>query len=58
MRNHLSEPSDMQMTVVHPPPVQEMKSGESQDSASSAPGAPSVQSSGNGEHTGLEIQPV
>ncbi|XP_034905688.1 cell number regulator 6 [Populus alba] len=58
MRNHLSDPTDMQMTVVNPPPVQEMKSGESQDSASSAPDAPSVQSSGNGEHTGLEIQPV
>ncbi|KAL9396730.1 hypothetical protein Peur_010983 [Populus x canadensis] len=58
MRNHLSDPADMQMTVVNPPPVQEMKSGESQDSASSAPDAPSVQSSGNVEHTGLEIQPV
>lgn len=46
MRNHLSDNTSMQMTVVNPPPVQEMNSEESKNSASTT----------HGEHTGLEIQ--
>ncbi|XWS35634.1 hypothetical protein CRYUN_Cryun20dG0013700 [Craigia yunnanensis] len=50
MKNHLCDNSEMQMTIVKPPPVQEMNS----DDPKQEPAA----SSRNGEHTKLEIQPV
>ncbi|KAF2303523.1 hypothetical protein GH714_018977 [Hevea brasiliensis] len=52
MKNHLSENAAMQMTVVNPPPAQQMNSGGSQESASDD------QSTRNGAHTNLEIQPL
>ncbi|PRQ57433.1 putative PLAC8 motif-containing protein [Rosa chinensis] len=61
MRGHLSDSSSMAMTVVNPPPVQEMSSSEKKDAA-----APSAESSGQGntnstqENTNMELalQPV
>lgn len=52
MRSHLSDNVAMSATVVNPPPVQEMNSGEKKEIASSP------QSSTNTEHTNLELQPV
>lgn len=53
MKNHLSDTSSMAITVVDPPPVQEMNSGEKKDAS------PSAESSGN-ENTNMELalQPV
>ncbi|KAG2672193.1 hypothetical protein I3843_13G027800 [Carya illinoinensis] len=48
MKNHLSDNAAVAMTVVNPPPVQEMNAGEE-----SAPSAPE-----NGEQSNLEIQPL
>lgn len=53
MMNHLSDDSDVQMTVVNPPPVQEMNSGENKESFSLAP-LPSTFS----EQTNMELQAV
>ncbi|KAJ4827640.1 Cell number regulator 6 [Turnera subulata] len=59
MKKHLSADSDaMQMTIVNPPPVQEMNSADNQDSTSSATLALPAPTSGNVKHTNLEIQPV
>ncbi|XWS32393.1 hypothetical protein CRYUN_Cryun23aG0155700 [Craigia yunnanensis] len=59
MRNHLSDNSETQMTIVKPPPVQEMNSDDrKQESASSSSPSPSAASSGKDENTKLEIQPV
>lgn len=52
LKNHLSDNAAVAMTVTNPPPVQEMKTGENKESASSA------SSSGNGERRDLEIQPL
>ncbi|KAJ9171215.1 hypothetical protein P3X46_014608 [Hevea brasiliensis] len=52
MKNNLSENAAMQMTVVNPPPAQQMNFGESQESASDD------QSTRNDAHNNLEIQPV
>ncbi|KAJ0053497.1 hypothetical protein Pint_00152 [Pistacia integerrima] len=49
MRNHLAENTLSQEAVVNPPPVQEMNSGENNQSAQSAP-------SSNDEHRNLELQ--
>jgi hypothetical protein len=49
LKNHLSDNSAVAMTVVNPPPVQEMNSGENKETATS---------SGNGEQSNLEIQPL
>lgn len=53
MKNHLSDTSSMAITVVDPPPVQEMNAGEKKDAS------PSAESSGN-ENTNMELalQPV
>lgn len=52
MKNHLSENWATQMTVVNPPPSQQMNSGGNQESASD------YQSTRNGSHIHLEIEPV
>ncbi|RVW97204.1 Cell number regulator 6 [Vitis vinifera] len=50
MKGHLSSNSAMPMTIVNPPPVQEMDAGGNQEAAPS---------SKNGtEHTTMEIQPL
>ncbi|KAJ0113394.1 hypothetical protein Patl1_00160 [Pistacia atlantica] len=49
MKNHLAENTLSQEAVVNPPPVQEMNSGENNQSAQSAP-------SSNDEHRNLELQ--
>ncbi|XP_050203289.1 cell number regulator 6 [Mercurialis annua] len=54
MKSRLSDNSAMQMTVVNPPPVQQMNSDEN----SSASPATDAQSSRDGERTNLEIQRV
>lgn len=51
MKNHLSDNAAVPMTVVNPPPVQEMNTSENKESA------PPAQSS-NGELRDLEIQPL
>lgn len=51
MKNHLSDGAVSQMTIVNPPPVQEMDSNENKDSAASAPPK-------HGEHTNMEMQPL
>ncbi|GLT60223.1 hypothetical protein SLA2020_329980 [Shorea laevis] len=56
MKNHLSDSADMQMTVVRPPPAQEMSTDENQESASAV--VVSAPSSGNDDQSKLEIQPV
>ena len=53
MKNHLSDNADVAMTIVNPPPVQEMSTGENKETEPSAAAA----SSGNGEQSNLEIQP-
>jgi hypothetical protein len=53
MKNHLSDNAAVAMTVVNPPPVQEMSTGENKENEPSA-----AASSGNGEQTNLEIQPL
>lgn len=53
MKNHLSDNADVAMTIVNPPPVQEMSTGETKETELSAATA----SSGNGEQSNLEIQP-
>ncbi|KAM7274763.1 hypothetical protein ACFE04_016629 [Oxalis oulophora] len=56
MKNRLSDNfSSMALTVVNPPPVQEMNSNEKQESAQSNPSSPS---SGNTEHKNMQLQPV
>ncbi|XP_040995486.1 cell number regulator 6-like [Juglans microcarpa x Juglans regia] len=50
MKNHLSDNAAVNMTVVSPPPVQEMDTRENKESAPSAPE--------NGEQSNLEIQPL
>lgn len=52
MKNHLSENWATQMTVVNPPSSQQMNSGGNQESASD------YQSTRNGSHIHLEIEPV
>lgn len=52
MKGRLSENVVSQMTIVNPPPVQEMKSED--DSQSSAPNS----SANNNGHTNLEMQAV
>lgn len=51
MKNHLSDGAASEMTLVNPPPVQEMNSNENKDSAPS-------ESSKHGEHTNMEMQPL
>lgn len=53
MRNHLSDNAAVSMTVVNPPPVQQMSTGESKETEPSA-----AASSRNGEHSNLEILPL
>ncbi|XVF22824.1 hypothetical protein REPUB_Repub12eG0204200 [Reevesia pubescens] len=57
MRNHLFDNTETQMTIVEPPPVQEMNSDDQkQEPASSS--SSSSSSSGTGERPELEIQPA
>ncbi|KAJ8900363.1 hypothetical protein K2173_025003 [Erythroxylum novogranatense] len=72
MKNHLSDNVDVQITVVNPPPTQQMKSVDNRASASSSSSSagskslalsttvapPAQSSSGNGKHTNLEIMPI
>lgn len=51
MKNHLSDASATQMTIVNPPPVQEMNSGDNKDSA-----APSAPAAGHADRTTMEMQ--
>jgi hypothetical protein len=53
MKNHLSDNAAVAMTIVNPPPVQEMSTDENKETEPSAAAA----SSGNGEQSNLEIQP-
>lgn len=48
MKNHLSEDAAVQMTVVNPPPAQQMNQGYTSANKSTR----------NGTHTNLEIRPV
>ncbi|KAK8693405.1 hypothetical protein V6N13_070989 [Hibiscus sabdariffa] len=58
MKNHLSENVDLQMTLVKPPPVQEINSPEQKKQEEASPLPPSAPSDGNGEPPKLEITPV
>ncbi|KAK8702665.1 hypothetical protein V6N13_021006 [Hibiscus sabdariffa] len=59
MKNHLSDNVDLQMTLVKPPPAQEMNFPEQNKQEREAPPLPpSAPSDGNGEPPKLEITPV
>lgn len=52
MKNHLSENASTAMTIVNPPPVQEMNPGENKEPV------PSESASGKDESPSLGIQPL
>jgi hypothetical protein len=55
MKNRLSDNSATPMTVVNPPPVQEMNANQTNaESASDS----RVHKDNNGEHVDLEMQPL
>lgn len=54
MKNHLSDDAPMPVTVVNPPPIQEMSSNNDQGSAV----APPAPASKDPESNNLEMQPL
>ncbi|XP_038681969.1 cell number regulator 6 [Tripterygium wilfordii] len=58
MKSHLSDNANPSMTIVNPPPVQEMNSGEKRESELTVVASASAPFTENGGQTNLQLQPI